>query len=159
MVYTGSHELLGFNPCGAGVVGTGGGGRRAGDGRQKHLRPEGVLVGKGKQQLDPEGRHECWRSFLPSSRDGPSAVQMRRLRLRDVDSLAQGHTARLYHHAVAQAVSSPLSAPFQGLTQRTVQSWSSVNIYCSNANSKSETLISLTASQELFPTHVTFSSE
>lgn len=65
MVYTGSHELPGFNPCGAGVVGTG-----AGDGRQKHLRLEGVLVGKGEQQLDPEGRHACWRSFfLPAGMD------------------------------------------------------------------------------------------
>ena len=64
MVYTGSHEFPGFNPCGAGVVGTGGGGWWAGDGRQKHLRLEWVLVGKGEQQPDSEGRHACWRNFL-----------------------------------------------------------------------------------------------
>lgn len=52
------------------------------------------------------------------------------------------------------AVSSPPLPHFPGLTQHMVQSWSSVNIYHSNAESKSETLISLTASPALSPTHV-----
>ena len=50
----------------------------------------------------------------PSSRDGPSAVQMSRRRLRDVDSPAQGHTARLYHQAVARGCFLPTLHPFSG---------------------------------------------
>ena len=48
----------------------------------------------------------------PSSRDRPSAVQMSRRRLRDVDSPAQGHTARLYYQAVARGCFLPTLRPF-----------------------------------------------
>lgn len=55
--------------------------------------------------------------------------------------------------ARTEAVPTPLF--LLGVTGHLAQSWSSINIYCSNAESKTDTLIGLTASQTPSPTHVT----
>lgn len=76
-------------------------------------------------------------------------VQAQRRRFTCPRSHSKGTT-----RAWVWAVSSLPLPHFLGLTQHMIQSWSSVNIYRSNAESKSETLISLTASPALSPTHV-----
>lgn len=146
MVYTGSHELLGFNPCGARVVGTGGWDW----GADKTATSE---TGRSacQQQLDKRGGTLVEGAFSLQQGSTPPVLQVRKCRLRDVESLTRGHTAKI---PPAQGWS-PLQTPcFLGLTWHLAQSQSSVNIYCSNTESKTETLTGLTASQMPSPTHV-----
>lgn len=93
------------------MVGTG-----AGDGRQKHLRLEGVLVGKGEQQLDPEGggmhvggAFSFQQGWTLCGTDEQAQTQRHRF-------TGPGHTFKAIPPGRGPRLFLPLSAPSQGLT-------------------------------------------
>lgn len=103
----------------------------------------GGAVSKGQQPPDPRAEAHLLKCFLLLAGIHPSVLQTRKCRPRDVDSSVQGHTAR-----VARGHRQRPLPPhcFLGLTRCLTQGWSLVNIYCSNAESKTETLTGRTAS-------------